>query len=160
MTTPVHTADPAVATVEAQVAMLLRLAEHSRRSAVRTPGSLERSSYLVLGTLAARGPANVNAIATALRLDPSTVTRQVLAMEAAGHAARTPDPHDGRGIVVSATPAGVAALQATRESRGVMYAEILQDWTPEERALLAGMLTRFNADVDEYGRRHQGSSRA
>jgi DNA-binding transcriptional ArsR family regulator len=88
--------DDAVRTIEAQVAMLLRLAERSRRSAARRRGEIDRSAYLVLGVLGTLGPANVNAIADALRLDPSTVTRQVLAMEDAGQVTRRADPTDGR----------------------------------------------------------------
>lgn len=98
--------DDAVRTIEAQVAMLLRLSDRTRRSATRRSGELERSAYLVLGVLVEGGAASVNAIADALRLDPSTVTRQVLAMEQAGHVTRGTDPADGRVTVVAATPEG------------------------------------------------------
>jgi DNA-binding MarR family transcriptional regulator len=148
--------DEAVRTVEAQVAMLLRLAERSRRSAARRRGELERSAYLVLGVLDSGGPANVNAIADALRLDPSTTTRQVLAMEQAGHVTRRPDPTDGRATVVEATDAGRAALAATREVRAGMYGEILDGWTTQDRAALATLLSRLNEDLDGWGRAHAG----
>lgn len=148
--------DEAVRTVEAQVAMLLRLAERSRRSATRRRGELERSAYLVLGVLDTGGPANVNAIADALRLDPSTTTRQVLAMEQAGHVTRRPDPTDGRATVVEATDAGRAALAETREVRAGMYGEILDGWTAEDRATLATLLSRLNEDLDGWGRAHAG----
>ncbi len=144
--------DEAVRTVEAQVAMLLRLSERSRRSAAQRRGELERSAYLVLGVLNAGGPANVNAIADALRLDPSTVTRQVLAMEEAGHVTRSTDPSDGRATVVEPTPAGRAALTATREVRAGMYGEILQGWSGEDKAALATLLGRLNSDLDAWGR--------
>ncbi|HEY0185976.1 MAG TPA: MarR family transcriptional regulator [Cellulomonas sp.] len=148
--------DEAVRTVEAQVAMLLRLSERGRRSAARRLGELERSAYLVLGVLDAAGPANVNAIADALRLDPSTMTRQVLAMEQAGHVVRRPDPTDGRATVVETTPAGRAALAATREDRAQVYAEILDGWSAGDRRTLAAMLSRLNQDLDGWGRRHSG----
>lgn len=148
--------DDAVRTIEAQVAMLLRLSDRTRRSATRRSGELERSAYLVLGVLVEGGAASVNAIADALRLDPSTVTRQVLAMEQAGHVTRGTDPADGRVTVVAATPEGVAALGRTRDERARLYGEILATWTDGDRADLARLLTRLNADVDAWGRAHPG----
>lgn len=145
--------DEAVRTVEAQVAMLLRLAERSRRSAALRRGEIDRSAYLVLGVLTA-GSASVNAIADALRLDPSTVTRQVLAMEQAGQVTRTADASDGRVTLVAATDEGRAALAATRDVRARVYGEVLQDWSADERATLAHLLERLNADLDAWGRAH------
>lgn len=148
--------DDAVRTIEAQVAMLLRLAERSRRSAARRRGEIDRSAYLVLGVLGSLGPSNVNAIADALRLDPSTVTRQVLAMEDAGQVTRRADPADGRATVVEATDAGRAALAETRAVRARMYGEILDEWRPADRAALAELMSRLNTDLDRWGRAHSG----
>lgn len=149
-----HQQDDAVQTIEGQVAMLLRLSERTRRGATRREGELERSAYLVLGVLAADGPASVNGIADALRLDPSTVTRQVLAMEQAGHVTRSTDPRDGRVTLVTATPDGLAALTRTREIRAGLYGAILDGWSDGDRADLARLLTRLNADVDTWARAH------
>lgn len=147
--------DDAVRTIEAQVAMLLRLSDRTRRSASRARGELERSAYLVLGVLAADGSTSVNAIADALRLDPSTVTRQVLAMEQAGHVLRSTHPGDGRVTLVEPTDAGLAALAETRDVRARLYGEILEAWPAGDRADLARLLTRLNADVDTWGRSHR-----
>lgn len=146
--------DDAVRTIEAQVAMLLRLSDRTRRSASRARGELERSAYLVLGVLAEEGATSVNAIADALRLDPSTVTRQVLAMEQAGHVVRSAHPADGRVTLVEPTEAGLDALAATRDVRARLYGEILDAWPAADRADLARLLTRLNADVDTWGRSH------
>ena len=148
--------DDAVRTIEGQVAMLLRLSERTRRSAARRQGELERSAYLVLGVLAVDGSTSVNAIAEALRLDPSTVTRQVLAMEQAGLVTRTAHPDDGRVTVVEATDEGVDALRRTRDVRAALYGEILDAWSDADRADLARLLTRLNADVDAWARAHLG----
>ncbi|WP_263118027.1 MarR family transcriptional regulator [Cellulomonas sp. RIT-PI-Y] len=148
--------EDAVSTVEAEVAMLLRLAERSRRSSPRRLHELDRSAYLVLGVLTADGPCSVNSIADALRLDPSTVTRQVLAMERAGHVSRSADDADRRVTVVSATDAGRDALARTREIRGGIYREVLAGWTDAERSTLAAALHRLNADLDDWGRAHAG----
>ena len=144
----------AVRTIEAQVAMLLRLADRTRRAGARARGEIERSAYLVLSVLSAEGTASVNAIADALRLDPSTVTRQVLAMEQAGQVRRTADPGDGRVTLVTATEAGLKALATTRDVRARVYAEVLDGWAEDDQADLARLLTRLNADIDTWGRTH------
>src|SRR6478735_7481176 len=55
--------DDSLRTIEAQVAMLLRLSDRTRRAGARARGEIERSAYLVLGVLAQDGPTSVNAIA-------------------------------------------------------------------------------------------------
>lgn len=140
--------DPDVRTIEEQVALLLRLADRNRRRSTRLDGTLERSAYLALGRLAADGPLSINEIADHLRLDASTVTRQVLAMEAAGHVTRERDAHDGRRAVISMTPAGAEALAATRAARHDVYRDVLGGWDPDDRHELATLLTRLNAELD------------
>lgn len=143
--------DDAVAGVERQVALLLRRADRNRRASTLAH-TLERSAYLVLDLLAQHGPANVNALAERLRLDGSTVTRQLLAMERDGHVARRRDPHDGRATLVEPTPEGLEELARTRAARAAVYATVLADWSPDERAQLAAMLTRLNEDMDRLTR--------
>jgi DNA-binding MarR family transcriptional regulator len=146
--------DDSLRTIEAQVAMLLRLSDRTRRAGARARGEIERSAYLVLGVLAQDGPTSVNAIADALRLDPSTVTRQVLAMEQAGQVVRAADASDGRVTLVRPTEAGLEALERTRDVRARLYGEVLDGWSADDRAALARLLTRLNDDVDTWGRAH------
>ncbi len=145
--------DPAVPVIEEQVALLLRLADRSRRATTSLAHTLERSAYLALRLLDTTGPAGINEIADHLRLDASTVTRQVLAMEAAGYVTRERDAQDGRRAVVTTTPAGVAALAETRAARTRVYADVLTDWSTQDRAVLAQMLTRLNDDLDAHATR-------
>ncbi|WP_146842603.1 MarR family winged helix-turn-helix transcriptional regulator [Cellulomonas composti] len=140
--------DEAVRDVELQVAMLLRLADRNRRSNVRLDRTLERSAYLALLRLAEVGPLAINEIAEHLRLDASTVTRQVLAMESAGYVSRGRDDADARRSVIAMTPAGRAALDGTREARASVYAELLADWDDAERRVLADALARLNDSLD------------
>ena len=140
--------DPAIADVERQVALLLRLADRNRRRSRRLEGTLERSAYLALGRLTDDGPAGINEIADHLRLDASTVTRQVLQMEALGYVSRSRDDNDARRSVIDATPAGLAALEATRRARADVYAQVLSDWAPDDLQHLATSLTRLNASLN------------
>jgi DNA-binding MarR family transcriptional regulator len=138
--------------VELQLALLLRRAE--RTGAVRAghAPALERSGYLLLQVLGTAGPLGINALAERQGLDASTVTRQVVSLEKAGFARRNRDPHDGRAVQVEATPSGAAQLERERTRRSAMYDEILADWSPAERALLAGLLERLNQDLDAFRR--------
>ncbi|WP_426594521.1 MarR family winged helix-turn-helix transcriptional regulator [Cellulomonas sp. McL0617] len=145
--------DDAVTEIEAQVALLLRLADRNRRASDRLNVTLERSAYLVLRLLDTTGPVGINAIADHLRLDASTITRQVLAMEAAGLVTRERDPRDGRRAVVTETPAGVEALARTRVARAEVYNDVLTGWSTTDRELLAHLLTRLNDDLDAHAGR-------
>jgi DNA-binding MarR family transcriptional regulator len=147
-------ADQAARTIEAQVALLLRLADTNRRRSPLLDGTLERSAYLALQHLSQHGPSGINEIADHLRLDGSTVTRQVVALEQAGLVTRGRDDQDGRRAVISPTDEGLRALAETRDRRARVYAELLDDWTAAERTVLAASLSRLNAALDRSaGRR-------
>ena len=141
--------DDAVRDVELQVALLLRLADRNRRRNARLERTLERSAYLALSRLSDEGPLGINEIADHLRLDASTVTRQVLAMEAAGYVSRGRDDADARRSVIAMTPQGRAALDETRATRAEVYDDLLADWDPADRRTLADVLARLNASLDD-----------
>ncbi len=145
--------DEALAEVEIQVALLLRRADGARRRSPDLDGTLDRSHYLVMRRLAERGPASISALADELGLDASTMTRQVLAMQADGHVTRGVDEHDARRAVVSATDAGLAALDTSRLARTRLYGRVLDDWTDADRAGLATLLRRLNDALDANARR-------
>ncbi len=139
--------------IETEVALLMRRAESTRRAAPDAAHrALDRAAYLILRRLAAEGPANVNGIALALGLDGSTVTRQVSALEGEGLVRRVRDPADGRAILVEPTRTGLARMAAVRRARQDVYAKILAGWSPADRAQLATLLGRLNADLDAYNR--------
>ncbi|WP_251150444.1 MarR family transcriptional regulator [Cellulosimicrobium sp. Marseille-Q4280] len=150
-----------VAAIELEVAQLLRRAERTSasgspgtaRGGART-GTLDRSGYLLLQTLATHGPQNVNALAARLGLDASTVTRQVVALDRADHVRRVRDPHDGRAVLVEPTPEGLDELARHRATRAALYADVLGGWSRLDRSLLAELLARLNADLDDF-RRHR-----
>jgi len=138
--------------VELQLALLLRRAERTGSVRAGHNPALERSGYLLLQVLHTEGPRGINALAERQGLDASTVTRQVVSLEKAGFARRSRDPRDGRAVRVEATPEGVAQLERERTRRAAMYDQILSDWSPTERALLATLLERLNHDLDTFRR--------
>ncbi|WP_265523531.1 MarR family winged helix-turn-helix transcriptional regulator [Oerskovia flava] len=143
--------------IELALAQLVRRAERSVQSAHGSgaPGPLDRAAYLLLQELGVHGPQNVQGLAARMGLDPSTVTRQVAALEAAGHVHRTRDPQDRRAVVAEPTPVGLQALAAHRAARAEHYGDVLAQWSRLDRALLAEMLERLNDDLDA----HHGAAR-
>ena len=148
------TDDEVLGTIETQIAILMRLGEASRRATGLKPHrALDRAAYVILRYLQQDGPQNVSTLADRLNLDGSTVTRQVTALQHDGLVERQRDPNDGRGTVVEATEDGVNQVNAVRAARVALYDKVLQDWSPTDRELLAGMLTRLTGSMDEYVRR-------
>ncbi|MFE6971622.1 MarR family winged helix-turn-helix transcriptional regulator [Isoptericola sp. NPDC057653] len=155
-----HDADPddatgeVIARVELGLAQLLRRAERTTAATtVRTGGhDLDRSGYLLLHALRDGGPQHVRTLADRLGIDASTATRQVAALERAGHVVRSRDTEDRRAVVVTATPSGRRALDAQRRRRAITYSTVLESWPAEDRTLLAELVERLNADLDAYKR--------
>ena len=111
---------------------------------------LERSAYAILCLIADDGPQRLGSIATAFRLDPSTITRQVQAVERLGLAAKSSDPEDRRAALLHLTEAGVNAVETARAHRRRMLDAILADWSVEERTDFLKALTRFNDTLDAW----------
>ncbi|SCF46154.1 MarR family winged helix-turn-helix transcriptional regulator [Micromonospora mirobrigensis] len=139
--------------IETEVALLMRFGEATRRASGSAEHRvLDRAAYVILRHLDVAGPQNVSALAAKLNLDGSTVTRQVSAMQRDGLIARTPDPADGRGTVVSPTPAGLQRMAAVRTARTRLYGDILAAWSTDDRDTLAELLHRFNQALESRPR--------
>jgi DNA-binding MarR family transcriptional regulator len=78
---------------------------------------LERSAYGIITKLADEGAQRLGALATAFDLDPSTITRQVQALEELGMTTRKTDSTDRRASILDLTDAGRQALERTRSYR-------------------------------------------
>jgi DNA-binding MarR family transcriptional regulator len=143
---------PAVATIEAEVALLLRRAEATRRAGSEAHRVLDRAAYVILRELDESGPANVGTLATGLGVDASTATRQVAAMERDSLIRRERDPNDGRGAVISPTANGLSKYRAVRRARAELYDGILAGWSEADRRTLATMLHRLNEALDAHTR--------
>jgi DNA-binding MarR family transcriptional regulator len=139
--------------IETEVALLMRFGEATRRASGSAEHRvLDRAAYVILRHLDTAGPQNVSALAAKLNLDGSTVTRQVSAMQRDGLIARTPDPADGRGTVISPTAAGLQRMAAVRAARTRLYGDILAGWSPDDRDTLAELLQRFNQALESRPR--------
>lgn len=145
--------DEVLGRIETQTAILMRLAEATRRATGGPPHrALDRAAYVILRRLERDGPLNVSVLAAALNLDGSTVTRQVTALQKDGLIERRPDPRDGRGTVIAATPLGLEQVDTVRQARKALYGTVLKDYSDEERRELAAVLERFNEALAEHMR--------
>jgi DNA-binding MarR family transcriptional regulator len=133
---------------------LLKLVRHLETFGRR--GSLylqvDRAGYLALRTLETLGSLSTKALATALNLDASTVTRQITALEGAGFVERRPDPLDRRSSTIVLTPEGRRTMGGVERERRQGMEELVEDWDEEERVALGRALTRLNISLLQSGR--------
>lgn len=134
--------------IEVQAAILARNLELLRRRG-NIYGELDKSSYLLLRTSEAIGPADITTLAAALGLDPSTVGRQVTAMHAAKLVERTAAHDDRRRFIVYATEEGRRQLALTRERRRERTVELLDGWSEDELRTLGAMFRKYNSAIAE-----------
>jgi len=110
--------------------------------------NLERSAYGILCKLSDEGPQRLGALANAFGLAPSTITRQVQALEELGLASRTTDPSDRRASILDVTPSGHDVLGRTRTHRRARLQKALADWPERDLTDFGRLLKEFNASVD------------
>jgi DNA-binding MarR family transcriptional regulator len=118
--------------------------------AVALPGQgpvLERPAFILLVRIAEQGPLRPSAVADALCVDLSTVSRQLAALESAGWLVRERDPEDRRAHLVRVTPEGRLVLDHNCRARREALGGLLAGWSDEDRAAFHAQLARFNDAV-------------
>jgi DNA-binding MarR family transcriptional regulator len=134
--------------IERQITVLLRRVQRIHLSTASGEMNLDRSAYGIMCRLADEGPQRLGSIAQAFGLDPSTITRQVQALEKAGLAARTTDPGDRRVSILDLTTEGRTALDATRTYRRARLESALSDWPVKDRRDLGRLLEKLNLSLN------------
>jgi DNA-binding MarR family transcriptional regulator len=134
--------------IEQQMTMLLRRVQRIHVSTQNGEVALERSAYGIMCKLADEGPHRLGALATAFGLDPSTITRQVQALEEMGLAARQADPTDRRASILDLTDTGRQVLEQTRKHRRAVLQQVLSDWPQADLDEFGRLLKEFNASID------------
>jgi DNA-binding MarR family transcriptional regulator len=141
--------DSAGRQIEQQMTVLLRRVQRIHLSTSSGAMNLDRSAYGIMCRLADEGPQRLGSLATAFGLDPSTITRQVQALERAGLAVRTTDPADRRASILDLTEEGSRALDRTRRHRRERLQGALSHWSEDDRADLARLLEKLNVSMDK-----------
>lgn len=120
-------------------ANLGRLTRRLRQTSV--VGEMTLSQASVLSLLEREGPATPGMLATKERISPQSMGSILISLEALGLVSRTPDPTDGRSLVISLTGAGLQTVQGARRQREERLARALVDhFTAEEQQVLIAAL--------------------
>lgn len=151
MSNPTETSTELLERLQHQVALFARRAEQTRLGGVgKARNSMDRAAYLLLNRLDREGPMGVKALAEAMGIDSSTVTRQVAPLVDTGLVKRTSHPEDGRAVVLALSPRGRGRLDEVRDSRRRLMAEVTDEWTAQEREVFTDLLVRFNTSLAEW----------
>lgn len=120
-------------------ALIGRLSRRLRQISVS--GELTLSQASVLSLLEREGPATPGTLAAKEHISPQSMGSIVISLETLGLVSRTPDPTDGRCLVVSLTQAGVQVVQGARQQRQERLARALAEhFTAEEQQMLIAAL--------------------
>ena len=117
------------------------------------PDAVEPDQLDVLDLLTIRDRRRMSDLAAELRVDPSTVTRTLQRMEAAGLARRGPAAADGRVVTVRLTAEGRRVQRAAADRRTIMLLEILDAFSPADRDHLVTLFERFVVSLEDYAAR-------
>jgi DNA-binding MarR family transcriptional regulator len=151
MSNPPETSIDLLEHLQHQVALFARRAEQTRLGgAGKARSSMDRAAYLLLNRLDDEGPMGVKALAEAMGIDSSTVTRQVAPLVDTGLVKRTSHPEDGRAVVLALSPRGRGRLDEVRDSRRRLMAQVTEDWSAEERKVFTDLLVRFNTALAQW----------
>jgi DNA-binding MarR family transcriptional regulator len=136
----------AIGAIELELIKLVRhLETFARRSTLYA--RVDRAGYLALRVLDGMGPVSINALAHALHLDASTVTRQVAALERSGYVERRRDPADGRSATIALTAAGRSSMDEVALQRRRGIEDLVRDWGGTDQVGLAAALVRLNSSL-------------
>jgi DNA-binding MarR family transcriptional regulator len=150
-TAPVDAATATADRLQYQVAIFARRVEQVRMGGVGDQrNSMDRAAFLLLNRLDWTGPVGVKALAQAMGIDSSTVTRQVAPLVDCGLVGRVPNPDDGRAVLLELSPRGRERLEEVRASRQLMIHQLLAGWPDEDREQFCELLTRFNLAMHSF----------
>jgi DNA-binding MarR family transcriptional regulator len=103
------------------------------------------SQLSTLARIIERGPVTASALAQSEHVRPQSIAELVAGLRAEGLVRTTPDPSDGRKVLLTATPEGVAVIEEVRASRAAWLARALDAVVaPEERADVARTVELLN----------------
>ena len=140
--------DEEIASVEEQLRLLfVRVRAVWKEAAAAVHPDLQPVGYKILSAIVRRGRMHAGAIAEALEIDKSVVSRQVKQLEALGLAQGVADPDDGRARFIEATSAAIESVGQKGSRMQRQLYEQLRTWSGEDVDTLARLLGRLTAGV-------------
>lgn len=110
--------------------------------------ALERSAYVLLNRLEHSEPMTLKELSQALRLDTSTIHRQVGALMRHEHVAYVAGAAGEVARRIAPTESGIQALLETRRSYEQGLRDVVGDWPQDKQRDFMGMLRDFNQNVE------------
>lgn len=134
-----------------ELTLLLRAMKGLHAHAIEQSGlRCEPAGAFVLVRLHAMGPVRLTDLAREIGLDPSSVSRQVTALERAGLVDREKDPTDQRALHLVLSERGEQAVRALAAARAEALATLTPGWTTDEIDDLTSRLTRLHTDITAH----------
>ena len=145
--------DDSLHSLEKQITLLVRRTMESVWSHGYGPNeAVDRYTYPVLMLLDEEGPHSLTALTVKLGVSKPTASRQVSRLARAGLVEVSPHERDPRSVSVSLTGAGANARDEVRTARLAPLREVMDHWPDADRKALAGLLDRFNTDLELFVR--------
>src|ERR1700688_51555 len=136
---------------DAEMAARLRLAilRLSRRLRQQVAGGVTSSQVSALATVERLGTPTLGELAASEQVQPPSMTKMVVGLEAAGLVTRKEDDSDGRIVRVALTPEGRRALQRSRSLRNAFLVRRLRRLSDAERASLEDVVRLLEHLVEQ-----------
>jgi DNA-binding MarR family transcriptional regulator len=109
---------------------------------------LSLSAFIVLRPLVCSGPLRASALAEAVYLDLSWISRQVAHLVERGLVERRADRTDGRVCILAATEAGIEAVARLQQASNTYVADKVAGWSEQDRTALAVLLGRLTVALE------------
>jgi DNA-binding MarR family transcriptional regulator len=140
-------APPADAPLDALIVQICRRHHRRAHDLLETLG-LYRGQPRLLHVLWDREGCTHSELAERIHVRPATITKMLSRMEEAGFVERRKDPEDHRISRVYLTAAGRDIQERVHQVWQQLEREALAGFTPDERTLLQGFLTRIRDNFD------------
>ena len=135
-----------IADIEYEQLMLSRYTIAHQRQA----GGLDRSVYLLMSRIDGQGPMTIAELSHALRLDASTLQRQVTSAIKDGYLERIADPDGRLARKITLSADGEQQMNEARKASTNALEHIMEDWSASDIDSFANLLHRFNLSIEEY----------
>lgn len=140
--------DEEIASVEEQLRLLfVRVRAVWKEAAAAVHPELQPVGYKILSAVVRHGPMNAGAVAEALEIDKSVVSRQVRHLQQLGLAEIATDPDDGRARIIRPTDAAIEQVGRKGSRMQQQLYSRLRTWSGRDVDEFARLLQRLTADV-------------
>ncbi len=127
--------------------LALVMGRFNRRLQAAT-GGLSHGLLSAMAVIAKRGPLRLSDLAQLEGVSAPSMTRTVAELEARGYVVRSPDPVDGRAVLIAAADAGTAAVLDARTTRAQLVSELLATLDEPDAAAIAAALPALERLTD------------